>query len=178
MGRVRAYWWNFLALVHAPSFDEAVFQVYLTLGQEALSSFEPTMPSSGSLLRALKGAVASFSASTKLTTGLSMERIWKKFRPQVPADYGRLQVLLRLEGLADRFDEDTWKFKASLSELCRIRNALSDAINLVLTEGVDAEGLLNVSAKEPYIRNSADARNRLSMRQSTTSAMAHKRMQH
>ncbi|KAJ9639422.1 AAA ATPase midasin [Coniosporium tulheliwenetii] len=141
--RVRAYWWNFLALVHASSFDEAVFQVYLTLGQEALSSFEPTTPSSDSLLRALKKAIASFSASTKLTTGLSMQWMWDKFRPQVPADYGRLQVLLRLEGLADRFDESTWKVKAPLSELCRIREAFSDAINLVLTEGVDAEGLVN-----------------------------------
>ena len=89
--------------------------------------------------------LAVFSSSTQLTTGLSMERIWRRFKPRTPGSVEELESLLNLESLADRFDNSLWQSQESIAEMCKIRQALSNALFLLTVDNTDANELIYVS---------------------------------
>lgn len=89
--------------------------------------------------------LAVFSSGTQLTTGLSMERIWGRFKPRTPGSVEELERLLNLESLVDRFDNFLWQSQESIAEMCKIRQALSNALSLLTVDNTDANELINVS---------------------------------
>jgi midasin len=84
----------------------------------------------------------------KLTTGLSMELLWKHFRPIVVSSFQRVETLLKMEKLARRFDALKWNVSISVSELGGIMNSLVKAYRLVLTSEVDGESLISTLGEE------------------------------
>ncbi|KAF2144305.1 uncharacterized protein K452DRAFT_316995 [Aplosporella prunicola CBS 121167] len=140
---IRQFWNDMFALVDSQTVDEAVFQVYLTFGNQIFASFEFSTEASETLYKGLQGSMESLKIDSQLTTGLGMKDIWQRFKPQTPPTYEGLIGLLKLEALADRFDACVWLVDIPLSELVRVRLALANAIDLVSSKGVDAESLIN-----------------------------------
>ncbi|KAK8152780.1 hypothetical protein BC567DRAFT_187327 [Phyllosticta citribraziliensis] len=136
------FWNDLYRLTNTAAVDEAVFQVYLAIGQECLQSFQCLSSQSEHLLEALQNAFHGLKMESQLRTGLSMEVLWQRFKPHTPPTYDGLLGLLKLEGLADRFDEAVWKVDVPLAELARVRMSLSSALELVSTRSVPAEELV------------------------------------
>ncbi|KAK8172473.1 LOW QUALITY PROTEIN: hypothetical protein BKA80DRAFT_318585 [Phyllosticta citrichinensis] len=139
---VRQFWHDLYRLTNTAAVDEAVFQVYLAIGQECLQSFQCASSQSEQLLEALQNAFHGLKMESQLRTGLSMEVLWQRFKPHTPPTYDGLLGLLKLEGLADRFDDAVWRVDVPLAELARVRMSLSSALELVSTRSVPAEDLV------------------------------------
>ena len=131
-------------LAHTKDFDEGIFQVYLGLGRSIVESNE--LEGRKSLVASFAYALDSFNASWKLSTGLSMERLWSMFEPPIAHSLQSLEYTLEVEQLADRFDVLKWRSNASLKELERIqhlmvlcmelgyRNEIADEIGLEVNQ--------------------------------------------
>ncbi|KAF2086406.1 midasin [Saccharata proteae CBS 121410] len=144
LNRVCDYWWNIFALTDTQRLDDAVFHVYLNMGNEIIESFvgsDDTPAASKNLENALSASLNRIQIDNQLKTGLSMEILWNRFKPQTPSTYKSLLTLLELERLADRFDASVWLFDVPLAELARVRMALANTIELVSSRGIDAEAL-------------------------------------
>ncbi|KAK8430364.1 hypothetical protein IWX49DRAFT_527495 [Phyllosticta citricarpa] len=139
---VRQFWHDLYRLTNTAAVDEAVFQVYLAIGQQCLQSFECATRPSEQLRDALQNAFQGLRMESQLRTGLSMEILWKRFKPHTPPTYDGLLGLLKLEALADRFDDAVWKVDVPLAELARVRISLASALELVSARSVPAEELV------------------------------------
>ena len=89
-----------------------------------------------------------FSAAFKLTTGLSMEVLWKEFRPIVISKAQIMDTVQELERLAVRFDALRWRASISVSELGAITTSMVKAYHLVLTSDVEGPELTGTISKE------------------------------
>ncbi|KAF2836680.1 P-loop containing nucleoside triphosphate hydrolase protein [Patellaria atrata CBS 101060] len=136
------FWRDLFQFVHSQDFNEASFQVYLKLGVSIVSSNLGGGAIATNLLP-LSREMKLFGSFAELETGLDMEKIWVCFRPVVPSTYDRLQSLIKLEDLADRFNTSIWQYQVPLEELCRICGSLRDAMDLILSQDIDASGLIN-----------------------------------
>jgi midasin len=141
---LRTLFWAFLQLASSTGFDRATFQTYLVITQEAASSLPVATQPTSVFSDTVSQELAVFSSGTQLTTGLSMERIWRRFKPRTPSSAEGLESLLNLESLADRFDNSLWQFQEPIAEMCKIREALSNALSLSV-DNADANELINVS---------------------------------
>ncbi|KAK8238602.1 hypothetical protein HDK90DRAFT_533293 [Phyllosticta capitalensis] len=139
---VRQFWNDLFSLTNTSAVDEAVFQVYLAIGQECIQSFQCGSKQSEQLRDALQIAFQGLKMESQLRSGLGMEVLWRRFKPQTPPAYDGLLGLLKLESLADRFDQAVWKVDVPLTELARVRMSLSSALELVSTRDVPAESLV------------------------------------
>ncbi|PBP24206.1 ATPase [Diplocarpon rosae] len=137
------YWWNTFNLAISPTFEESTFQAHLAIGSDLLTSLTTTPQSSDSpLIFFSKSLSADFSSGFKLTTGLSMELMWRQLRPTVIPNLGVLQILSELEALASRFDALRWKTTISVAESGHIMTSLVRAYRLILHSGVDGSNLI------------------------------------
>jgi hypothetical protein len=66
-----------------------------------------------------------------LSTGVNMEAIWTLFKPLTPLTRQSFEDLIRLEQLADQFDEFQWDSQVPPSQLLQIRDSFSNAMQLV-----------------------------------------------
>lgn len=135
---------------HTRDFDEGIFQVYLGLGRSVIESNE--LEGRKSLVASFAYALDSFNASWKLSTGLSMERLWSTFEPPIAHSLRGLKYSLEVEQLADRFDVLKWRSNASLKELERIQHLMVLCMELVYRNETADETELEVSQYLCHVR--------------------------
>ncbi|CZR69956.1 related to midasin (AAA ATPase) [Phialocephala subalpina] len=145
------FWWNTYKLVTCTSkFEEATFQAHLAIGTDALARLSLPHPTGDIVALFQQKMNSDFSSGFKLTTGLSMEVLWKFLRPPVIRDLCTLTTLQQLENLGQRFDNLRWRASISVSELGNVVMSFMKAYRLVLEGGseVDGESLVNVLDNE------------------------------
>ncbi|PMD41018.1 P-loop containing nucleoside triphosphate hydrolase protein, partial [Hyaloscypha variabilis F] len=146
------YWWDTFNLATSPTFEEATFQAHLAIGSDMLSrlSLETTASDhQAQILSSFQDSLQNgFSSGFKLTTGLSMEILWKDLRPVVISNRHVLDTLLQMEQLAARFDALRWKTSISVAELETIMSSLVKAYHLIVTSDVDGAALVQTLAAE------------------------------
>jgi midasin len=139
---IRAFWWDLFEVVDSASMEEAVFQIHLSLGRKDLVEARTMYPNGADFLSAQLELLHKMTSSSGLTTGKSMELLWKTFRPPTVSTIEHLDSLLHLESLADRFDSRTFPLRAPLDSLCQIRETFGLAIRTATLDNVDIEDLI------------------------------------
>ncbi len=142
------YWWDTFNLATALQFEEATFQAHLAIGTDLLSQLPYEAPTNHFVSTFQNSLQNDFSSGFKLTTGLSMETLWRHFRPTVISKRQTLETLLQLEQLSVRFDTMRWKTSISVTELGNIMASLIEAYHLILTSDVDGPELVQTLATE------------------------------
>ena len=114
---------DLFGLAQMVSFDEAIFQVYLSqarsllLRSQAVNSLHP-------LANTLITHLETFRTSWSLSTGTSMENLWQIFRSESATTMSHLEHIMRVEILADRFDDIARCLGASTQRIATLRHAL------------------------------------------------------
>ncbi|KAL8757568.1 MAG: hypothetical protein Q9184_004174 [Pyrenodesmia sp. 2 TL-2023] len=116
--------WDLVNVTHSTTFDEAVFQVYLGLGQSLLTTLTSTVEAN-ELEDAMKRGLGSFAPFWQLRSGQSMEVIWSHIKPPVPTTLKRLKQAMEVEDLAQRFDAQIWTLDVPLERLERTRQMIA-----------------------------------------------------
>ncbi|KAK0118514.1 hypothetical protein ONS95_007405 [Cadophora gregata] len=138
------YWWNTFQLATSRSFEESTFQAHLTIGNDLLSQLSTTVQTSNSPIAFFGQSLQSeFLSGFKLTTGLSMELLWRQLRPIVMPNLNVMKTLAEMEQLALRFDTLRWKTSIPVVELGHIMTSLVKAYKLILTSDVDGYSLIS-----------------------------------
>ncbi|KAJ4986133.1 denitrification regulatory protein nirq [Stagonosporopsis vannaccii] len=142
---LRNMFWAFYALAKGSAFDRATFQTYLKM----LNSSTPVVSSEShamvqTLATVLSKQIATFGADVQLTTGLSMEPLWRHLKPNTPRSMKDLEGILRLEALADRLDAIMWKSDLNAGEMIQIRERFASSLQLVRGENVAPDELIAI----------------------------------
>ncbi|KKA28111.1 hypothetical protein TD95_002319 [Thielaviopsis punctulata] len=121
------------AFVTAATFNDAAFQSHMALGTTLAAAF---ISSEITAVRQFATAFHSlltthFSTGFNLTTGLSMEDLWRALRPVPLASHDLLVQTTALTKLAVRFDALRWKAKAPVKDLTKAAATLSTAYGMV-----------------------------------------------
>ncbi|RKF71778.1 Huge dynein-related AAA-type ATPase [Golovinomyces cichoracearum] len=133
-------------LVTNSTFEEETFQAHLTIGRDTFITMKTeNLSIAQTLIEILE---EKFSCGFKLTTGLSMEPMWKNLRPLPISNIDVFTTLLALEDLAVRFDSLKWKALNTVSELGNITNSLIKAYRLILASRVDGTALVTSLTQE------------------------------
>ncbi len=141
------YWWDTYHLAISPRFEEATFQAHLAIGSDLVGRISGMQQNS--VVVAFNNALKSnFDSGFKLTTGLSMEVIWKHLRPVVISKLRVMETLFHMEQLAHRFDALRWKTSISVKELGGVVASLVKAYHLVLISDVDTASLIKTLSEE------------------------------
>jgi midasin len=140
---LRVLFWAFLELANTPGFDRATFQTYLKMLNTEIMSFTEPLSVLGTTL---SKELTAFGSEVQLRTGLSMERIWRHFKPDTPKTIVQLSAILNLESLADRLDEAMWKSNLKIDEMIQIRERFASSLQLVKTQDVQAAELITTLA--------------------------------
>ncbi len=103
------YWWDTFYLATSKNFEEATFQAHLAIGTDLLPRLvldDASNPEHAGLIKSFGQSLnQEFTSGFRLTTGLSMEALWKGLRPIVMSSWGVLDNLTQMEQLATRFDD-------------------------------------------------------------------------
>ncbi|KAH8671889.1 hypothetical protein BGZ60DRAFT_514599 [Tricladium varicosporioides] len=143
------YWWDTYHFAISNRFEEAAFQAHLAIGTDILSDISKNAPQNEVMVKEVVQSLNDcFSSGFKLTTGLSMEILWKHLRPTVVPNIHVMETLVQMELLAVRFDSLRWKTSISIDELGAIMKSLTKAYYLVLTSDVDGAHLVETLSKE------------------------------
>ncbi|KAL8829768.1 MAG: hypothetical protein Q9170_006033, partial [Blastenia crenularia] len=118
---------DLIDVTHSTDFDEAEFQVYLSLGQQVVTLLYPDAETS-TLAGALKSGLESFDASWKLGSGHSMALIWSRIRPTTPTTFEQLERKLQIEELAERFDNLIWASDIPFQRLVETRQMIAQMV--------------------------------------------------
>ncbi|KAK7911281.1 ATPase [Apiospora marii] len=139
LGGIMLYWWRTLHLLSAQTatfekFDEARFQAHLGQGADMLAKY--TNQAQDSLMHELlvylvRGLNESFVTGFKLSTGLSMEPLWKAYRPLPITNANTSELVQRIESLAPKFDKVKWNTRASAKNLSQIMTSLVQVYGIV-----------------------------------------------
>lgn len=140
-----------IALSVTDNFNEARFLAHLSHGTDTLRS--QLEHATGEPERDLVNDIMDqmdydFTAGFKLSTGLSMELLWKVLRPLPFRDETVLQGAVEVEQLATRFDALRWKTSASIKDLCNASLTLEKAYNIVKTAESPATDLVEALTVE------------------------------
>lgn len=140
---VLQYWWDTFRLATGPSFEEATFQAHLAIGGDLLARLRQNTQIEQHLIAAIQQSLDSeFHSGFKLSTGLSMELLWKQLRPTVVPSSKVMVTLSELVDLARRFDALRWKTYIAIQDLGGAMSSLVKAYQLVLTSDVDGSALV------------------------------------
>ncbi|GAO48771.1 midasin [Saitoella complicata NRRL Y-17804] len=93
---------DIIALTNTTDFDTSYFHVYRSLLEEWLEANTSLLPSA--LFETFRGALLRLSDSLIMTTGRSMEVMWKTMHPAVPSSAEAWSVFNDLSSLIERFD--------------------------------------------------------------------------
>ncbi|KAF2624667.1 midasin [Macroventuria anomochaeta] len=142
---LRTMFWAFFTLAKGSTFDRATFQTYLKM----LSSSTPTVSNESHVLvqtlaTVLSKHIATFGADVQLTTGLSMEPLWRQLKPNTPKSIAELEAILKLEALADRLDTVMWRSNLRADEMIQIRERFASSLQLVRSEDVNPDELITI----------------------------------
>ena len=143
--RLLLFWKRTFEALVSTSFEEARFQAHLTHGssllQQSISALQEV--DDHRLFSALSGFLErDFVVGFKLTTGLSMELLWHRLRPDPIPDLQTLEQVLELERLADRFDSLRWRVDVNIATLRTIQDAMARVYALIRTGAGDATALV------------------------------------
>ena len=142
---LRTMFWAFFALAKGSAFDRATFQTYLKM----LISSTPTVSTEShvmvqTLAIVLSKQVAAFGADVQLTTGLRMEPLWLRLKPNTPKSIGDLETILKLETLADKLDAVMWRSHLKADEMIQIRERFASSLQLVRRKDVSSDELITI----------------------------------
>lgn len=115
---------DLIDIAHAAEFEEAAFQVYLCLGRKILSELSPAAATED-LIQSMHRGFDSFTQFRQLRSGQSMDLIWSRVRPPVPATSQQLEHIMRVEQLAERFDALLWTTDVPLEKIGDTRQMIS-----------------------------------------------------
>ncbi|KAI4147659.1 MAG: hypothetical protein LQ341_001747, partial [Variospora aurantia] len=115
---------DLIDIAHAAEFEEAAFQVYLCLGRKILSELSPTAATED-LIQSMHRGFDSFTQFRKLRSGQSMDLIWSRVKPPVPATSQQLEHIMRVEQLAERFDALLWTSDVPLEKIGDTRQMIT-----------------------------------------------------
>ncbi|KAK1598724.1 ATPase [Colletotrichum navitas] len=145
------FWWRTLSLTTEDHFEEARFQAHLVHGVESAQALlSPTTEAINKQLadRYLQTVEEDFTTGFRLTTGLSMEIMWKQIKPLPIRNEEALSKSQEIEQLGKRLDELKWKVKASIADLARAMTTLVKADGIVRTTDFDVTELIQDLTKE------------------------------
>ncbi|KAL8774243.1 MAG: hypothetical protein Q9209_000994 [Squamulea sp. 1 TL-2023] len=111
-------------IAHSNNFDEASFLLYLYAGKEAVSSLK-LQPATVLLAETLERGLDNFNPSWQLRSGQSMELLWSRLKPRTPTTSRQLDLNIKIEQLADRFDKLLWTTNMPLSKLNKLRDSIA-----------------------------------------------------
>ncbi|KXX82541.1 Midasin [Madurella mycetomatis] len=143
--RLMLFWSRTYQSLIAPSFDEARFQAHLTQGSSLLQSSMTILQetSDRKLLSTISADLErDFVVGFKLSSGLSMEILWRHLRPDPIPDLQTLEQVMEMERLADRFDSLRWRVDANVSTLRTIQDAMARVYAVIRTGKGDAADLV------------------------------------
>lgn len=147
MKELRDYVRDVLDSTRSLKFDEGVFQSYLVIGRSlitrALQCSDTYMLGSK-----IQECLGMFKTSWDLTTGTSMEVLWNSFRPSTARDSRELDLVLRVERLADRFDSIVWRSNAPLDTITKLRRSILGVSPLEQSANLQDEDALK--ARVPF----------------------------
>ncbi|KAK0711033.1 hypothetical protein B0H67DRAFT_491651 [Lasiosphaeris hirsuta] len=144
--RLMLFWRRTFESLIASSFEEARFQAHLTQGSNLLQAGLATLQESGGhkmLSAVAKYLDRDFVVGFKLSTGLSMEALWNRLRPDPIPNQQTLTHVIEMERLADRFDSLRWKADVSISTLRNVQDSMAQAYAIIRTGKGDATSLVN-----------------------------------
>lgn len=138
-------------LTISSEFDEGAFQVHLMIGRSVVAH-GGTMQELKPIYEKLDSLLNLFNASWKLTTGLSMEKLWKMFRPPTAESNKDLSTRMQLEELATRFDNLKWSAGAAFRDLDLMRHSIVRIYRTINSLGNIADDPFKVSnsAEQSY----------------------------
>ncbi|KAK8036696.1 hypothetical protein PG993_008679 [Apiospora rasikravindrae] len=133
------YWWRTFHLLSTQTatferFDEARFQAHLGQGADTLAKYI-NQTQDGVMHELLtylvRGLNESFVTGFKLNTGLSMEPLWKAYRPLPITNSNTSEMVQRIESLAPKFDKVKWNTRATAKNLSQIMTSLVQVYGIV-----------------------------------------------
>ncbi|OTB08493.1 hypothetical protein M426DRAFT_7806 [Hypoxylon sp. CI-4A] len=139
------YWWRTVRYLTAPRFDEASFQAHLSLVSNMLSSHATHAKDNEArelASRIMKGLDECFISGFRLSTGLSMEILWRALRPVPIGSKMLLDNVCRMEELASQFDTVKWRSTSTPADLAKIMDSFVKAYQLVRLNEPNVEELL------------------------------------
>lgn len=139
---MQRFWWTLFHLVQSDRLEDAVYHVHVSLVQGNLSRLKETCHDSEEFLDYQLGSLKKMDEATGLKTGQSMEIMWKQFRPKTVTSMEKLSSLLSLEALADRFDNQIFPLKASLADICKLRDVFGKTIQMAIDEDAEIDDLI------------------------------------
>ncbi|WYZ40395.1 hypothetical protein EsH8_IV_000736 [Colletotrichum jinshuiense] len=145
------FWWRTLSLTTEHHFEEARFQAHLVHGVESVQNLlSPTTETINQQLadHYLQTVEEDFTTGFRLTTGLSMEVMWKRIKPLPIMSVETLNKSQEIERLGIRLDELKWRVKTSISDLARAMTTLVTADEIVRRSDTDVTELINDLTKE------------------------------
>lgn len=134
--------WDIYTVTQVRELDEGVFQIYLQIGQQILSSATESQSAFSPLFSSLAHLLGQFRSTWALRTGLSMRRIWDAWRPVTCTDIEQLNSLLDLESVVSEFNKIALQTRLNISQLGLVRKSLIEAQNAMLLGKADGKLLV------------------------------------
>lgn len=140
------YWRRTFRYLITSPFEEAAFQAHLSLVSNALSTYPSRVPGDEEtcklVSRVLKNLEEHFTAGFKLSTGRSMEILWKALRPIPIGNQLLLDQVCRMEQLASQFDSVKWQSKATPKDLAQVMESFVKSYRIIRLGESNVEDLL------------------------------------
>lgn len=118
-----SYLQDMFDLTNSPDFDVGVFQTYLSVGRR-MTAQASVCDESKLFAEKLNSELSEFNLSWQLSTGVSMEVLWRLFKPHLAKNLAQLEFRVRAKQLANRFDAIQWTTGASVRDLETLRWSL------------------------------------------------------
>ncbi|KAL9603891.1 MAG: hypothetical protein Q9219_000829 [cf. Caloplaca sp. 3 TL-2023] len=115
---------DLIDVTHSIEVDEAEFRVYLSLGKDLIAVLRSGGEASR-LADAMQSGMSNIATSRQLKSGQSMDRIWRRIRPQTPVTIEELERKLLFEQVAKRFDKLTWASGMPVHTLSEMRQKIT-----------------------------------------------------
>ena len=137
-------WWSTHDLLIQHVLDDAVFQVHLSLWKRLLGVHQLAAHHCKEISTVVLSGLDGFKPSWRLSTGLSMERLWTRLRPKGPVTAQHLETLIRTEAIASRFDAVIWRCQASFDTMLTLRELIVRALDSVWFSNEGVGSMLEV----------------------------------
>lgn len=132
-------------MASAQDFNPALLYAQKQLGLELLSTIARPNEAVTDIHQNIREVLMRINKDEILTTGLSMEILWTRFRPRVCESIEQLNTLLKLEHLADKLDSLIWKSHVSLQDIGKLQNSIFQATDLIYTSDANFPSLAQVN---------------------------------
>ena len=132
---------------HIEQFDGGRFQARLMIGR-ALANQIQNIQGMHELGLTLAKNLGSFDTTWKLSTGGSMEVLWDYFKPPTCLAITHVDALIKLEGLATKFDSIVWRSISPFDTLLQLRQSLVAAFQELGANLVGSDRLFEVGRLE------------------------------